>query len=344
MKTKLIVLAATVALMTGCMGPAQVDKTEEIRPNETAFVIPLEGESKKGQAKFDSVGFLEEKKVAAKRIYKPQIKISTGRMWYDYKWLDGVKVIRVDRAPVTFVWEGKRNEKGIARGSEAIAVESRDSIGFNVGINISAFITEKDTAKFLYYYPSGDLDKVLAKIVKSKSTEVLSREFAKYDLEGSQATRNKSGKITTAAIDGARQRKGEIVALASKELKEFFTRTGVTISTFGLIGGLSYDDEEIQVAINKNFKSELDIKNKRNERLAQEEINQNNIAIATADKVSATEFAKAAEARKKQVGLEIQKMLAEAKLVAANKWDGQLPANIMPEGSNMILDLSSNAK
>ena len=111
-----------------------------------------------------------------------------------------------------------------------------------------------------------------------------------------------------------------------------------------MIGGLSYDDEEIQVAINKNFKSELDIKNKRNERLAQEETNQNNIAIATADKLAALEFAKAAQARKKQVGLEIEKMNAEAKLTWAKKWNGQLPDKVLPEGSDLILDISSNTK
>ena len=336
MKIKIIMSLIVAVSLTGCIGPAKVDKFEEIEPNETAFVIPLEGASKKNQGKFDSVAFLQEKKVAAKRIYKPQRQVDTGRMWWEYKYIPTVKIIRVDRAPVTFVWEGRKG------GNKGIAVESRDSIGFNVGINISAFITEKDTAKFLYYYPSGDLNKVLGKIVKSKSTEILSREFAKYDLEGSQAVKNKYGKVTTKAVDGARQRKGEIVALASEELKKFFAETGVTISTFGLIGGLSYDDKEIQVAINDNFKSELEIKNKRNIRLAQEETNVNNIAIARADKISAQEFAQAAQARKKQVGLEIEKMLAEAKLVAANKWDGKLPANIMPQGSNMILDLSNS--
>jgi len=345
MKIKYIMgIVVTSLVMSGCIGPAKVDKFEEIAPNETAFVIPLEGASKKNQGKFDSVAYLQEKKVAAKRIYKPQRQVDTGRMWWEYKYIPTVKIIRVDRAPVTFVWEGKRGAKGIKKGTEGVAVESRDSIGFNVGINISAFITEKDTARFLYFYPSGDLEKVLGKIVKSKSTEILSREFAKYDLEGSQAKFNKKGKLIVKAIDGARQRKGEIVDLASKELKRFFSETGVTISTFGLIGGLSYDDKDIQEAINDNFKSELEIKNKANERLAQDEVNKNNIGIATADKLAAFEFAKAAQARKKQVSLEIEKMLAEAKLIAAKNWDGKLPANIMPEGSNMILDLSNNTK
>jgi hypothetical protein len=334
MKRKLIALAVSGLLMIGCVGPAKVDVTEEIAPNETAFVIPLEGDSKKNQAQFDSVGYLQSKKVATKRIYIPQVQLDTGRGWWNYKYVPSVKVIKVNRAPVTFVWEGiKGRNKGIA-------VESRDSIGFMVGINISAYVTEADTATFLYHYPSGNLNKVLGNIVKSKTTENLSREFARYDLEGSPAKFNKAGRMISKASEGARQRKGEIVDLASKDLKAFFKETGVTISTFGLIGGLSYEDKEIQEAINDNFKSELDIKNKANDRLAQEEVNKNNIAIATADKLAAQEFAKAAQARKKQVDLEIEKMLAEAKLVAAKAWDGKLPANIMPEGANMIMDLS----
>jgi len=339
MKMKIIMGVIAAVALTGCIGPAKVDKFEEIAPNETAFVIPLEGATKKNQDKFDSVAYLQEKKVAAKRIYKPQRQVDTGRMWWEYKYIPTVKIIRVDRAPVTFVWEGKRGAKGIRKGTEGVAVESRDSIGFNVGINISAFITESDTARFLYFYPSGDLEKVLGKIVKSKSTEILSREFAKYDLEGSQAKYGKKGKVIVEAIDGARQRKGEIVDLASKELKRFFAETGVTISTFGLIGGLSYDDTEIQEAINDNFKSELDIKNKANDRLAQEEVNKNNIAIATADRISAQQFAQAAQARKKQVGLEIEKMEAEAKLTWAKKWNGVLPEKVLPEGSSLILDI-----
>lgn len=334
MKRKLIAMMLAAFVMTGCIGPAKVDVTEEIAPNETAFVIPLEGDSKKNQAQFDSVSYLQSKKVATKRIYIPQVQLDTGRGWWNYKYAPSVKVIKVNRAPVTFVWEGIKGQ------NKGIAVESRDSIGFMVGINISGYVTEADTAKFLYYYPSGSLKKVLGAIVKSKTTEVLSRQFARYDLEGSPAKYNKAGRIIAKASEGARQRKGEIVDLASADLKAFFAKTGVTISTFGLIGGLSYDDKDIQEAINDNFKSELEIKNKVNDRLAQEEVNKNNIAIATADKVSAQQFALAATARKKQVGLEIEKMLAEAKLVAAKKWDGKLPANIMPEGANMIMDLS----
>ena len=324
---KMLVLSTVIALMlTGCniIGPPLVDKYEEITPSETAYVIPLEGNTLK-QGKFDSEDFLEKNKVAAKRIYIPLKKAKTGRWWGDYKWIPTVRVITVDRKPVTFVWEG----------ADGINVESLDSIGFTVGINISAHVSEKDTSKFLYNYPTGNMQKVLGKIVKSKATEILSREFAKYDLEGEP--KSSTNKI---AILGARQMKGQIVDKAKTELSEFFSNVGLTISTFGLIGGLSYEDKEIQEAINNNFKSELEIKNKENDRLAQAKINEKNVSIATAEKEAAQAFAEAAEDRKKMVEVEVAKIEAEAKLEIAKRWNGALPANIMPEGGGFILGLN----
>lgn len=121
---------------------------------------------------------------------------------------------------------------------------------------------------------------------------------------------------------------------------EDFAKDGVTISTFGLIGGLAYEDKEIQVAINDNFKSELEIKNKENEKHAQVKVNEKNVAAALADKQAAEHFAKAAEARAKLVNLNVRVMLAEAELEKAKRWDGKLPANIMPEGSGFIMNMN----
>jgi len=140
-------------------------------------------------------------------------------------------------------------------------------------------------------------------------------------------------------VQGARQQKGIIVDQAKEELIEFFSKTGLTITTFGLTGGLMYDDKEIQKAINDNFRSELEIKNQRNERLAQEETNNKDIAQATAKKLAAQQFALAAEAQTKMINLEIAKIKAEAEKIKAEKWNGQLPSNIMPEGSNFILGM-----
>ena len=318
--------------LAGC-GPPKVDRVVEIQPNETAFVVPLEGNTGK-QGKFMSVDYLEQQKVAAKRIYLPQTKISTGRYWFSFIWAPTDKVIKVDRQPVTFVWQG----------SNGIHVESRDSIGFIVGVDITAHIDEKNTALFLYHFPSGDLQKTINNVIKSKATEILSRAFAQYDLEGDCRGYTEKERDNN-CTPGAREEKGVIVDQAKKELQDFFQAEGISIDTFGLIGGLEYEDEEIQTAINDNFKSELDIKNKQNERIAQEEINRRKVAMSIAEKEAALNFAQAAKARTEMVNLEINKIeaqahlkLAEAELAKADKWDGKLPSNIMPEGAGFILN------
>lgn len=329
----LIITYCLVSLftVTGCVKPAKVDVYEEIQPYETAFVVPLEGNSK-DQKQMMSIEFLEKSKVATKRIYIPQTEVKTGRFYWNIKYVPTIRIIRVDRSPISFEWVKNK----------AIPVESKDSIGFKVGININAYIDEKDTAVFLYYYPSKNLQTVLSKEVYSQATEILSREFAKYDLEGSPDICDKNGKIIKEGEFGAREMKGDIVDTAKKHLVNYFAKKGVTITTFGLVGGLTYEDKEIQTAINDNFKSELEIKNRRNERIAQEEINTKELSIAENDRKKAEEFAKAAEARTKQMNLEIAMIKAQAQKIAAEKWNGQLPANILPQNSNILFPLNSS--
>ena len=101
----------------------------------------------------------------------------------------------------------------------------------------------------------------------------------------------------------------------------------------------NYDDVEIQTAINENFKSELDIKDQENKSLAQDKINTRKINEANAEKEAALKWAEATEVRAQMIRLEVDMKLAEAELIKAQRWNGQLPANIVPEGSNFILGL-----
>ena len=309
-KTKLwISLILTAIFLTSCIPPAKVPKYVEIKPNETAFLIPLEGRTKEGQVKFDSIDYLEKRKVAAKRIYLPLVKIKTGRWYWQYKWVPAAIVITVDRRPIVLSWEGKN----------AIHVESKDSIGFYIGVNITAFIEEKDTARFLYYFPSGNLYKVMNDAVKSKATEILSREFAKYDLE--------TGRL----------KKGDIIDLAKKELQTYFKQYGITITTFGLTGGLQYEDSEIQQAINENFKSALQKKNEQNKLEAQRIANQRKIEIAEAEAKAAKKLMEAKDAYKMKVQMDIMRMKAEALLELAKKWNGQTPNFLLNGNQNPFL-------
>ena len=46
---------------------------------------------------------------------------------------------------------------GTAARDEAIWIESKDSVGFSVGFNCTAYIEEDDSARFLYMYRSKSL-------------------------------------------------------------------------------------------------------------------------------------------------------------------------------------------
>lgn len=63
-----LLLAVSVLMLSSCIGPYQKEIAEEIGTNETALLVPLEGASKSGQGVFMSVEYLNQNKVAAKRI------------------------------------------------------------------------------------------------------------------------------------------------------------------------------------------------------------------------------------------------------------------------------------
>jgi len=111
------------------------------------------------------------------------------------------------------------------------------------------------------------------------------------------------------------------------------------VNSLGIVGGLIYDSKAIQKAIDDGYVAEQKIKIADQERLEQEKINQKNISIAKAEADAAAEFKKAAEARTEMVRLEIEKIKANALKLWVTKWDGNMPANIMPQGSQFLMGM-----
>ena len=281
----LLVAVFTVVGLSGC-GPYPTEQAVEVKNNETAFVVPLEGDSKSKQAQFMSIEYLEKAKVATKRIVIPLRKRSLGRAWFDYEWIPLARVIVVDRSPVTREWLDK----------EGIKVESLDSVGFTVGVNCTGMIREEDAAKFLYYYPGNSLADVMNKNVKGFIQNVLAREFGSRDLSVCQ------------------KEKKNIVLDLAKELETHFAQYGITISNVGIADGMSYDNAEVQKTIDAVFVNETRVKQAEQEREAQKIINEKELSIAQNERLKAEEFAKAAEAQTKMVELKIRQMEAEARL------------------------------
>src|SRR4051812_9191016 len=255
-------LVPAAGLLAGC-GDYHEEKFEEVAPNETAFVIPLSG-SKEEQEKFKSLDYLKSAKVSAKRIQIPTVQHNTGYGPTDYNWMPMVKVIKVDRSPITREWT-RRTHSGSSAKDQAIAVESLESIGFSAGATITVSIKEEDAPTFLYYYFGKKLDDVVDQNVRSFVQMILSREFGNL------------------ALSDCMKEKAKIFDMCFTEAKTLFAQKGITIEYFGSTEGLEYDDPKIQEAINKKFVAQNDILIAKQEALAAEERNKISVAKAHTD-------------------------------------------------------------
>ena len=260
------VTIALILLVMGC-GPAKVLPLVEVGPNETAFVIPLEGDGK-GQEKFESIEYLTAKKVVSKRIEIPVRERDTGHGTYEY--IPMVRVVKIDRTLVTREWSDHK---------AAIAVESQESINFHVGINLTALIAEEDAPTYLYYHTVKPLSEVVDQNVRGFVQGELAKAFGILSLEE------------------CKHKKGEVFAAVEKRTVEHFKQYGVTIQNVGSAGGLSYDDPKIQEAINATANAEMSIEIARKEKSAQDQRNEQKVAAAVAERRAAEEFAKAQDAQ-----------------------------------------------
>ena len=317
---RLILTMVLFSLVVAC-GPAEVPPIVEVKPNETAFVVPLEGATKKNQGKFMSLEYLEANKLASKRIEIPVRKRSTGRMPSNYEWLPTLKVIKVDRTPITRDWADDE-AKGTSKTKEGFNVESQDSIGFTIGATITTSVSEDDAALFLYRYAGKSLKQV---------TDTNVRGFIQGKLTGEFGMRN---------LKDCKVEKGDIFASVYEQASTEFADYGVTINFFGPNEGLIYDNPAIQEAIDAAYAAEMLILQRTNEKVAQDEDNKRIKAAAETKLFEARKFAAAEKAQAKMIGLEIQKMNAQANLVQAGKWDGKLPEKIIPSNSPLLMQLN----
>jgi hypothetical protein len=307
-KFAILAALAVTAALTGC-GPANVEQYVEVAPNETAFVIPLEGANLSNQGKMMSEAYLAQSKVAAKRIEIPQRERSTGRGPGDFEYIPTVRVIKIDRSPVTREWT-KDSATGTSKRDQAISVESVESIDFKIGVTITASIPEEKTAKFLYYYSGKQLQDIIDENVRSYVQSALSAAFG------------------AGTLDQDRKSKAQIFATAFKQTKEYFDKFGIEIDNLGFSEGMTYTDPQIQAAINRTFVAE------QTTAATQQKVQQADYEMQAAEK-----FNQAAQARTAQVHLEIEQMNAQAMLNLSTRIT-QLP-NEVPQGSPLMLGFST---
>jgi hypothetical protein len=314
-----LVALAVFPFLNSCK-PYQKPVYKEISNNETAFVIPLEGDVG-GQAKFGSKEQLEKHKVATKRIEIPTRWNQTGRHAENGEYIPTVTVIVVDRSPITRNWEAANKGK-----DNAIWVESSDSVGFSMGFNCTAFIKEEDTATFLYWYSSGGLSGVMDTEIRGRIQQVAAEESAKFPL------------------DELRDKKNEIASSVRGDIIPFFAERGITITTVGMFGGMTYENPEIQKSIDGVFVAQqqknvalakYEAQKKENERVVLEAE-----GVAKQRQIQAEAEAKAITSLTQAVAqggenyLQLKSLEVQGKQI--EKWDGKLPT--VTSGAMPLLD------
>ena len=327
-------LIAVAALSVGGCRPYDVPEFVEIDTSETGFLIPLEGDTR-DQMTFESERYLQDRKVATKRVQIPHRWVQTGRMYWVGDWMDVVRLVKVDRSPVTRQWTADTTS-GTASHNQAIWIESKDSVGFSVGFDCTAHIAEEDTARFLYMYRSKSLADMMDTEARARVQAVAAEVAAQYDL------------------DELRSRKQEIIDSVRQDVIPFFAERGITVTTMGMFGGFSYQNPKIQDAIDETFvaqqlkvisEAKFEAQQKENERVeleAQATANQaRTIAEGEADAIR-----KMAQATREAQSdpLFLQLKMLEVQQDRIRKWDGSYPTYLMQlggadEGPQMLVEL-----
>jgi hypothetical protein len=338
-----------LAGMTGCVKPYDKPEFVEIDTSETGFLIPLEGDATQ-QAKFQSEDYLKQRKVATKRVQITHRWSQEGRLPGDGRWIPTVRLVKVNRSPVTREWATAQTTTAngaIQRSDKAIWIESGDSVGFSMGFTCTAFIPEDDAARFLYWYPSGSLADVMDREVRGRVQQVAAEVAAKYPL------------------DLLRAKKQEIADAVKIDLTNFFATRGVTITTIGMFGGMTYENPEIQKAIDGTFiaqqlkvvaEAKFQAQKKENDRIeleanaVAEKARREALGLADAKRTTAAAEAEAIrevnralnEAQQNPVLYQLKALDVEKARV--EKWDGKYPAYYMGAAGgspNLLLQVPS---
>lgn len=319
---KLLVLFLTLVMvlaLTGCRRPYDTPEFVTIEASQTAFLIPLVGDTG-NQGAFESEELLLEAKVATKEIQIPHRWVQLGRANWNGEWRPSATLIVVERKPVSRSWES--GDSAASSSNRAIFGGSSDNIGIYVGMNCTAMIEEKDAAKFLYRYNNTPLETIIDNDIKKLVEERFNIETSKY---------------TSTELGAA---KGEIMEAVKNYVVPYFKEYGITITVLGIKEDISYENEEIQKAIDAKFASEQELviqQNKNEAALAKAEAEAEAIKIAAEGDAEALRILATAQAeanRKLSESLTpelLEKMYYE-------KWNGELPY-IYGDGTTPIVNV-----
>lgn len=303
-----VLMLVLVCCLAGCRKPYDTPEFVTIEASQTAFLIPLVGDTS-NQGAFESEELLLEAKVATKEIQIPHRWVQLGRANWNGEWRPSATLIVVERKPVSRSWNSGTSTD---TSTSAIFGETSDAIGIYVGMNCTAMIEEKDAAKFLYRYNNTPLETIIDTDIKKMVEDRFNIETSKYT--STELHANKDVIMTT----------------VREYVVNYFKDYGITITVLGMKEGISYENPAIQAAIDKKFESEQEL-------VIQQNKNEANIAKAEAE-AQAILIAAQAEA-------EANRLLSESLTSALlekmyyEKWDGKLPYIYGGDGMTPIVNV-----
>ena len=100
----MLMLVMTCSCFVGCRKPYDKPEFVTIEPSQTAFLVPLVGDSG-NQASFESEEMLLQAKIATKEIQIPHRWVQTGRRSWKGEWRASATLVVVERKPVSRSWE-----------------------------------------------------------------------------------------------------------------------------------------------------------------------------------------------------------------------------------------------
>lgn len=304
-------LVLCVLTFASCRKPYDKPEFKTIEASQTAFLVPLIGDTS-DQGAFDSEELLLETKVATKEIQIPHRWVQTGRQHWVGEWRPSATLIIVERKPVSRSWES--GESTADSSNKAIFGETADNIGIYVGMNCTAMIEEKDAAKFLYRYNNTPLETIIDTDIKKMVEDRFNIETA----------------LVMSTDLGAK--KGEIMEKVKTYVVDYFKDYGITITVLGLKEGISFENPEIQKALDAKFASEQEL-------VIQQNKNEAAIAKAQAEAEAVIIAAKAQAEANETLAKSITDAILEQ--MYYEKWDGKLP-NVYGADGGVLIQTPNN--
>lgn len=304
-------LVLCVLSFVSCRKPYDKPEFKTIEASQTAFLVPLIGDTS-DQGAFDSEELLLETKVATKEIQIPHRWVQTGRQSWTGEWRPSATLIIVERKPVSRSWES--GESTADSSNKAIFGETADNIGIYVGMNCTAMIEEKDAAKFLYRYNNTPLETII-------DTDIKKMVEDRFNIEAALVMSTDLG-----------VKKGEIMEKVKNYVVDYFKDYGITITVLGLKEGISFENPEIQKALDAKFASEQEL-------VIQQNKNEAAIAKAQAEAEAVIIAAKAQAEANETLAKSITDAILEQ--MYYEKWDGKLP-NVYGADGGVLIQTPNN--